>query len=162
MFVSPFATPTQLSFQIISFCCNVHAMKIYLNRKYRTIGMILCTSCSPQSCIIEYKVLCKNKCYPLLHPILHPNGVHIFMHPTFTFSMLYPLSIYYILCKNNCATFLCHTVAHIFLCHTLYSKCATLLSHVPHFICSMFYPLSITLFTFPKTLHFLCVYLSFI
>ena len=34
---------------------------------------------------------------------------------------------------NKCATFLCHTVEHIFLCHTLYSKCATLLSHVPHF-----------------------------
>ena len=91
--MSTFPTPTQLSFQIISFCCNVHAMKIYLNRKHRTIGMILCTSCSPQSCIIEYKVLCKNKCNPLLHPILHPNGVHIFMHPTFICSIFYPLSI---------------------------------------------------------------------
>merc|ERR1711954_594902 len=50
-----FPTPTQLSFQIISFCYIVHAMKIYFNRKYRTIGMIQCTSCSPQSCIIEYK-----------------------------------------------------------------------------------------------------------
>ena len=36
-------------------------MKIYLNRKHRTIGMILCTSCSPKSCRIEYIVLCKKK-----------------------------------------------------------------------------------------------------
>ena len=66
----------------------------------------------PQSCIIEYKVLCK--------PIV----------------------------PHFCATLLCHTVAYIF-CATLYIvKCATLLIHVPHFICSMLYPLSITLFTF--------------
>ena len=60
-------------------------MKIYLNRKHRTIGMILCTSCSPQSCILEYKVLCKNKCNPLLHPILHP-----ILHPTLICSIFYP------------------------------------------------------------------------
>ena len=51
-----------------------------------------------------------------------------------------------------------------FLCHTLYSICATLLTNVPHLSDHMFYflPLSITLFTFLKTLLCLCLYLSLI
>merc|ERR1711954_380753 len=72
-------------------------MKIYLNRKHRTIGTIMCASCSPKYCRIKSKLLCKNNCnpllHPLLHPILHPNGVHIFMHPTSICSIFYPLSI---------------------------------------------------------------------
>merc|ERR1711954_124302 len=45
------------------------------------------------SIILLYYVLCimRNKCNPLLHPILHPNGVNIFMHPNFDmFNVLPP------------------------------------------------------------------------
>ena len=58
-------TPTQLSFQIISFCYIVHAMKIYLNRKQnsaRVISVFLL-----QSFRIEYKLLCKKKFTSLSH-----------------------------------------------------------------------------------------------
>ena len=75
-------------------------------------------------------------------------------------------------CQNNCANFcasFCAYVRHIFMYQLLYSKsanffstCVFFLVNIHTLIRSMFYPLSITSFTFLKTLLCQCVYLSFI
>ena len=103
MFVSPFATPTQLSFQIISFCYIVHAMKIYLNRKQnsaRVISVFLL-----QSFRIEYKLLCKKKItyfftyfrwyfsFTYFYIVNSPTFHLLFVNsPTFICSMFYTFS----------------------------------------------------------------------